>query len=90
LRKQLNDKDEDIVVPKLLPELDTGGYEIVPKSGYAGVYARVAGRRWRMKMASRHFAPAISHTTLLAASVLQSQHRWAVWIFRLEPAFGGT
>ena len=43
LCKQLNDTDEDIVVLKLLRELDTGGYEIVPKSSYAGSTLEIPG-----------------------------------------------
>jgi hypothetical protein len=43
LLKQLNDKDEDIVVLKRWRKLDTGGYEIVPKSGYAGSTLEMPG-----------------------------------------------
>ena len=34
--KKTSDKDEDIVVLKLLRELDVSGYEIVKKPGSAG------------------------------------------------------
>jgi len=36
LSKKISDKDEDIVVLKLLRELDVMGYEIVKKPGNAG------------------------------------------------------
>jgi hypothetical protein len=35
LRKQLSDKDEDVVVLKLLRELEVSGYEVVKKPGNA-------------------------------------------------------
>jgi hypothetical protein len=36
LRRHINDADEDIIVLKLLEELDVAGYEIVKKPGNAG------------------------------------------------------
>ena len=43
LRKQLGDKDEDIVVLKFLRELEVSGYEIVRKPGNAGFTLETPG-----------------------------------------------
>jgi hypothetical protein len=36
LRRHISDADEDVIVLKLLEELDVAGYEIVKKPGNAG------------------------------------------------------
>jgi hypothetical protein len=36
LRRHVSDADEDVIVLKLLQELDAAGYEIVEKPGKAG------------------------------------------------------
>jgi hypothetical protein len=36
LRRQISDAEDDIIVLKLLEELDVAGYEIVKKPGNAG------------------------------------------------------
>jgi hypothetical protein len=44
LRRHVSDTDEDLIVSKLLEELDVAGYEIVKKPGNAG-FIRHAWRR---------------------------------------------
>jgi hypothetical protein len=43
LSKKISDKDEDIVVLKLLRELDVMGYEIVKEPGNAGFTFETSG-----------------------------------------------